>query len=166
MVVYNGPADGGEAARHYLSHRHEAGFGPARGPLFVHAAEREAVAEHLHVRACFSRRHMLDDDFEVIPAPGHTPGSTVYLWDSGDHRVLFSGDTIYLRDGEWVGALLGSSDRRGYIESLLKLRELDFDVLVPWVASADGPAHAFTSSVDAHRRIDAILRRIWDGGSG
>ena len=167
IVIYNAP-DGGQAAaaRHYLGHRHEAGFGPARGPLFVHAAEHDAVAEHLHVRATFSRRHTLDDDFEVIPIPGHTPGATAYLWDSGDHRVLFTGDTIYLRDGEWVGALLGSSDRRDYIESLLLLRELDFDVLVPWAASADGPEHAFTSSADAQRRIDALLQRIWDGGSG
>jgi hypothetical protein len=167
VVIYNAPAAGdAHAARHYLGHRHEAGFGPARGPVFVHAAERAAVAEHLHVRATFSRRHMFDDDFEVIPIPGHTPGATAYLWDSGDHRVLFSGDTIYLRDGEWVGALLGSSDRRDYIESLLLLRELDFDVLVPWAASADGPEHAFTSSADTHRRTEAILQRIWDGGSG
>ena len=39
VVIYNAPADGGaDAARHYLGHSHEAGFGPARGPLFVHAA--------------------------------------------------------------------------------------------------------------------------------
>ena len=86
------------------------------------------------MRGTFTRRHMLDDDFEVIPTPGHTPGATAYLWDSGQHRFLFTGDTIYLSDGEWVDGLLGSSDRARYVESLRLIRELDFDVLVPWAA--------------------------------
>ncbi len=55
---------------------------------------------------------MLDDDFEVIPIPGHTPGATAYLWDDGERRHLFTGDSIYLSDGEWIAALLDSSDPR------------------------------------------------------
>ena len=46
------------------------------------------------------------DDFEVIPIPGHTSGATAYLWDGGGHRCLFTGDTLYLREGEWVAAVL------------------------------------------------------------
>jgi Family of unknown function (DUF5519)/Metallo-beta-lactamase superfamily len=161
IQVYNAPTAEFEPARHYLNHRHEAGFGPARAPLFVHEAERGAVAKHLPVRATFSRRHTLDNDFEVIPTPGHTPGATAYLWDSGQHRVLFTGDTLYLRDGEWHAAVLDSSDRATYLESLLLLRELDFDVLVPWAAGATGPHHAVTTAADARRRIDAIVQRVW-----
>jgi glyoxylase-like metal-dependent hydrolase (beta-lactamase superfamily II) len=134
--------------------------------LFVHEAERDPVAGHLRVRATFSRRHTLDEDFEVIPTPGHTPGATAYLWDSGAHRVLFSGDTIFLRDGEWRGALLDSSDRSSYIDSLLLFRELEFDVLVPWAASIGQPYHAVTSQADARRRIDAIIERLRRGESG
>jgi hypothetical protein len=162
ILVYNAPS-APDATRHYLGHRHEAAFGRARGQLFVHEAEREAVAEHLPVRATFSRRHTLDDDFEVIPIPGHTPGATAYLWNSGDHRVLFSGDTIFLRGGDWHAAVLDSSDRGAYMESLLLLGELDFDVLVPWAASAGGQPHAFTSKDDARRRIDKLVQRIWSG---
>lgn len=163
ILVYNSPAAAFEPARHYLGHRHEAGFGPARAPLFVHAAERDAVGRQLPVRAAFSRRHTLDDDFEVIPIPGHTPGATAYLWEGGGHRALFPGDTIVLRDGEWRGALLDSSDRSSYIESLLLLRDLDFDVLVPWAAGAGEPYHAVTSHADAGRRIDAIVERLRSG---
>ncbi len=103
----------GGIARHYLNHSHEALFASKRvgAPVFVHEAERAAVAGRYRIRGTFSRRHMLDEDFEVIPTPGHTPGATAYLWDSGARRVLFTGDTIYLKDGEWVAALLGSSDR-------------------------------------------------------
>jgi glyoxylase-like metal-dependent hydrolase (beta-lactamase superfamily II) len=103
---------------------------------------------------------MLDDDFEVIPTPGHTPDATAYLWDSGRHRILFTGDTIMLRDGEWRAAVLDSSDRTAYVASLELIRDLDFDVIVPWVASADGPYFAHTSRDDAQRRIDAIIEQI------
>lgn len=165
VLVYAAPAmrELGAVSRWYLNHRHEAMFAGAGAPLFVHERERAAVDAKLHVRGTFSRRHMLDEDLEVIPTPGHTPGATAYLWDSGEHRFLFTGDTIYLAGGEWVAAVLGSSDRESYVASLELLRELDFDVLVPWAATAGEPYHAVTSNADARRRIDAILERVRRG---
>jgi glyoxylase-like metal-dependent hydrolase (beta-lactamase superfamily II) len=160
--------DPGDISRWYLNHGHEAMFVPdsITAPLFVHERERPAVEPRAHVRATFSRRHTLDNDFEVIPTPGHTPGATAYLWDSAEHRFLFTGDTIYLRRGEWVGAVLGSSDRAAYLDSLELIRELDFDVLVPWAASAGEPYYAVTSRAEARRRIDTITRRVRAGGDG
>jgi glyoxylase-like metal-dependent hydrolase (beta-lactamase superfamily II) len=149
-------------SRWYLNHGHEAMFvsGAVTAPLFVHERERRSVEARAPVRATFSRRHTLDDDFEVIPTPGHTPGATAYLWDSGEHRFLFTGDTIFLRDGEWVAAVLDSSDRAAYLESLELIRELDFDVLVPWAASAGQSPYAVTSRAEARRRIDAMAERV------
>jgi hypothetical protein len=173
LLIYSAPsldarafADVGGISRAYLNHRHEAGFGDDLPdvPLFVHAADRDAVARRRTVRAAFSQRHMLDDDLEVVPTPGHTPGATAYLWDSGQHRFLFTGDTIYLRDAQWVAAVLDSSDRHAYIQSLELIRELDFDVLVPWAATAEQPYYAITSNDDARSRIDAIRERIRTGG--
>jgi glyoxylase-like metal-dependent hydrolase (beta-lactamase superfamily II) len=157
--------DLGGITRQYLNHRHEAMFASdwVTAPLFVHENERASVAKRAHVRGTFSRRHMLDDDFEVIPIPGHTSGATAYLWDSGQHRFLFTGDTIYLNDGEWVAAVLESSDRDPYIESLELIRELDFDVLVPWAATGGEPYYAVTSKAEAQRRIDAIIERVRRG---
>lgn len=155
----------GGISRHYLNHRHEALFASRRvaAPLFVHASERESVRRSYEVRGTFSRRHMLDEDFEVIPTPGHTPGATAYLWDSGEHRLLFTGDTIYLADGGWVAAVLPSSDRAAYLRSLELIRELDFDVLVPWASTRGGPHHAFTGRADAERRVGAIIERVRGG---
>jgi glyoxylase-like metal-dependent hydrolase (beta-lactamase superfamily II) len=170
LLVYSTAAlrDPGAVSRWYLNHRHEAMFASdsVTAPLFVHERERRSVDRRAHVRAAFSRRHKLDHDFEVIPTPGHTPGATAYLWDSGEHRFLFTGDTIYLRDGEWVAAVLDSSDRAAYLDSLELIRGLDFDVLVPWAASAGEPYHAVTSRADARRRIDAIATRLRAGGDG
>ncbi|MGH2945954.1 MAG: MBL fold metallo-hydrolase [Solirubrobacteraceae bacterium] len=163
VLVYStttlGALDG--VSRWYLNHRHEAMFAPdgLAVPLFTHEDERGS----LHVRGTFTRRHTLDDDFEVIPTPGHTSGATAFLWDSGEHRLLFTGDTIYLRDGEWVAAVLGSSDRAAYVETLELIRELDFDVLVPWAATGGRPPYAVTDRADARRRIDAILERVRRG---
>jgi glyoxylase-like metal-dependent hydrolase (beta-lactamase superfamily II) len=175
LLIYNTPGlaenlaaagERGGVARRYLNHWHEAMFDPGalRAPLFVHAADRaEVEAQGRHVRGAFSKRHVLDDDFEVIPTPGHTRGTAAYLWDTGEHRLLFTGDTIYLDDGEWVAAVLRSSDRDAYVESLERLRELEFDVLVPWAATSGQPYYAATDPADARRRIGAILERARRG---
>lgn len=160
----------GGIGRHYLNHWHEAAFGGADriagalgAPLFCHENEREEVARTHAVAGTFAARHMAADDFEAIPIPGHTPGATAYLWDSGRHRCLFTGDSVYLRDGEWVAAVLDSSDRGAYIASLELIKELNFDVLVPWAATAGQPCHAVIDKADAQRRIDAILERVRRG---
>lgn len=137
-------------------------------PLLVHAGDAEESAAHCTVDHTFTKRHRLDDDFEVIPIPGHTPGATAYRWDTGDHRCLFTGDSIFFRrGGEWRAAVIdGVSDRDSYIESLELLRELEFDVLVPGIASIGEPHHQVVEREEARRRIDAILERLRRGEDG
>jgi glyoxylase-like metal-dependent hydrolase (beta-lactamase superfamily II) len=156
----------GGISRHYLNHRHEAMFASdaVEAPLFVHEDDARQVEGSYEVGETFSERHLVDQDFEVIPTPGHTPGATAYLWDSGEGRLLFTGDSIYLDEGEWVAAVLPSSDRDAYIDSLELLRGLDFDVLVPWAATRGRQPYAETDSADAQRRIGAILERVRAGG--
>jgi glyoxylase-like metal-dependent hydrolase (beta-lactamase superfamily II) len=160
----------GGLSRHYLNHWHEAAFGGGdriarafEAPLFCHENERPSVSETSAVAGTFSTRHSDGDGLEVIPIPGHTSGATAYLWDSGRHRCLFTGDSLWLREGEWVAAVLESSDRAAYIESLGLIRELEFDMLVPWAATAGQPFHAPTDKKDTRRRIDAILERVRRG---
>jgi glyoxylase-like metal-dependent hydrolase (beta-lactamase superfamily II) len=179
LLIYSAPTVADDApaieelggiARHYLNHWHEVAIGGAdriagtfAAPLFCHEDDRQEASERVEVAGSFSLRHMAGDDLEAIPIPGHTPGATAYLWDSGGHRCLFTGDSLYLRDGEWVAAVLESSDRDAYIESLEAIKDLDFDVLVPWAATAGQPFHAVTDKADARRRIDAILARLRRG---
>jgi glyoxylase-like metal-dependent hydrolase (beta-lactamase superfamily II) len=158
----------GGVARQYLNHWHESlAGGPEdagiEAPLFVHRDDAAETEQQRHVRGTFSKRHTFEADLEVIPTPGHTPGATAYLWDTGERRLLFSGDTIYLRDGAWVAAVLDSSDRERYIESLELLRGLAFDVLVPWIASAGQPYCMQVENGEAAERIDAIIDRLRRG---
>jgi glyoxylase-like metal-dependent hydrolase (beta-lactamase superfamily II) len=152
----------GGASRHYLNHGHEAAFLPDPLPrrTLIHTHDRDALGPAAEAVEVFSERHSRDDDFEVIPTPGHTPGATAYLWDTGGHRVLFTGDTVYLSDGEWAAAVLESSDRGDYVASLQLISELDFDVLAPWIATGGQPGHADTDAAEARRRISGILDRI------
>jgi len=173
LLVYGAPTPDEDAraierlggvTRQYLNHWHEAMSEPFGAPLYAHAADALAVSEQHRVAETFADRSVLDGDFELIPTPGHTAGATAFLWDSGEHRCLFTGDTVYLRDGEWVAALdVRGSDRDAYVATLQLIRELDFDVLVPWAATATGPAYAMTDGADTARRIDAILGRIARG---
>jgi glyoxylase-like metal-dependent hydrolase (beta-lactamase superfamily II) len=129
-------------------------------PLYAHENEKDEVSRAYDLDGTFSVRHTLGDDFEVIPIPGHTSGATAFLWDTGEHRSLFTGDSIDLEDGAWVAALLASSDRDDYIKSLELIRGLDFDVVVPWAASLGGAYYAFTDKSDTERRIDEMLERM------
>jgi len=160
----------GGISRQYLNHRHEAApvcdwvAETFAAPLHCHESEEPSVAETCAVAATFSKRHVLDGDFEVIPTPGHTRGATAFLWDSGAHRVLFTGDTIFARGERWIAAVLdGVSDRERYIESLELIRELDFDVIVPGITSDNRPNHAYVERPEAQRQIDAIIERLRRG---
>ena len=160
------PAVAGVKAR-YLNHWHEAMFAVDLdgAPTYVHELDRERSEGRTAIAGTFSGRSTLDGDFELIPIPGHTPGATAFLWDSGEHRMLFTGDSLFLDEGEWVIALdVRGADRDAYVESLELIRELDFDVLVPWAATVEQPPHTMTDAADAGRRIDAILERVRRGG--
>ena len=167
LLYANDKVDRGVMAeRQYLGHWHEAMVaGRESGlPVFVHEADRAEVEPVMHVRGGFTKRHKLGSDFEVIPMPGHTPGSTAYLWDSGRHRFLFTADSLYLGgDGSWRAAVLESSDREQYVRSLELLRDLEFDVLVPWAAPADGPYVDVVSHAESRRRLGKVIERVRAG---
>jgi hydroxyacylglutathione hydrolase len=127
----------GGVAVQYLSHQDELGetinlirerFGARLGG---HVREQ---AEFARVRApdiVFDGRETLPGNIEVIPTPGHTPGSTCFLVHSPNgKRYLFTGDTLYLgEDATWKAGLLPFSDRDSLVESLKTLQTLEPDVV-------------------------------------
>jgi glyoxylase-like metal-dependent hydrolase (beta-lactamase superfamily II) len=132
--------------------------------VFVGERDRNYTARSLPIAGTFSERQTLDDDLEVIPTPGHTPGTTSFLWDSGRHRFLFTGDTLWIEHGAWRVTVLGESDRAAYLDSLALLRELEFDVLVPWAATSGAPYIDVVTHAQAQQRLDAIIERVNAGG--
>jgi hypothetical protein len=60
----------------------------------------------------------------------------------------------------------GVSDRERYIESLELIRSLDFDLLVPGIASAGQPYYEFVEKTEAEQHIGEILERVRRGENG
>ncbi len=175
VIVYNSPGLSeaaseihalGDATHLLINHGHEAMYGPPRldVPVSVHERDRAETAGGLTVSGTFTRRQMIDDDLEVIPTPGHTPGTTSYLWDSGRHRFLFTGDFLWVEYGQWKAVVLGSSDRAASLDSLRLIADLDFDVLVPWAAMKGEPPVNVVDHDDARKRIDAVIASVEAGG--
>lgn len=86
----------------------------------------------------------------AIHLPGHTQGCTAYslMWQG--RRMLFSGDVIgtlgYGHFG-WSGSI--DFNREIYLQSLIRMAKLDFDVMLP--------GHGLCSFVDPKARIEVSL---------
>jgi hydroxyacylglutathione hydrolase len=131
--------DLGGIIRQYLSHRDEAGSALVRikqmfgSALCCHRLEEKAVREVCPVDLTFQAREIHLGDIEVIPTPGHTDGSTCFLYKSPHGKTyLFTGDTIYPNDNAWgtlvwPGAGGSTSDLR---DSLKQLRNLEPNVVI------------------------------------
>lgn len=134
----------------YLSHQDEAGPNLARirqrfdARLHAPAAELDAIGAHTHVDVPLEHRYVDDNGIEVIPAPGHTVGSTSYLltFDDGA-RGLFTGDTLFLgADGRWAaGYIPPISDASTLTASLELLRTLTPDVVISSAFPSDSAVH-------------------------
>ena len=176
-IIYNSPGIAGSAEaigelggaeRLLINHAHEAMYGTpgVDVPVYVHRDDQAEVAASLDVAGVFDQRRMLAPDLEIIPTPGHTAGTTSFLWDSGSGRFLFTGDFIWIEHGEWKAVVLDPRLRQAYLESLALVRDLDFDVLVPWGTTDDGPCFAPAGSRSGiQHRLDAIIDRVRAGGS-
>ncbi|MEN3224831.1 MBL fold metallo-hydrolase [Mycolicibacterium porcinum] len=122
----------------YLSHQDEAGPMLARiadrfgSRLHAPEAERETIGRHSPIDVPLSSRHVDDRGVEVIPTPGHTPGSTSYLIQGAQGRYLFTGDTMFVAaDGRWSTFVIpGVGDAAAMADSLHVLASLQPDVVI------------------------------------
>lgn len=129
----------GGIAWQLLSHEDEVGaslrtiherFG---AKLAIHEAEYEAAARFRAPDLVFNESGQRLDGVQIIPTPGHTPGSTCFQ-AVGQHglRYLFTGDTLYrAKHGVWkAGMIEGHSNRSQLRSSLQLLRTFSPDVVI------------------------------------
>jgi hypothetical protein len=60
--------------------------------------------------------------------------------------------------------VLDAGARKDYLDSLALMRDLDFDVLVPWGSTQGEPYLAVVSRSEAREHLGAIIDRIEAGG--
>jgi glyoxylase-like metal-dependent hydrolase (beta-lactamase superfamily II) len=152
---------GGISAQ-YLSHLDEAGPNLARiadrfgNRLYAPSAELEQISKHHHVDVPVDAvRHVDGNDVEVLPTPGHSPGSTCYLvTGAGGEKYLFTGDTLYRTgEGTWAAGLLpGRGDAAALRDSIKLLSTVTPDVVI---SSAFGGDSAF-EVVDSRRWAEIL----------
>lgn len=173
-LIYNSPGiteardeilDLGVPERLLINHAHEGMYGRPMIdiPVWAHQSDAPELSS-LRLSGTFDRRHSIDDDLEAIPTPGHTSGTTSYLWDNGAHRFLFTGDFIWIEDGEWKAVVLDEGLRDEYLASLALVRDLDFDVLVPW-GITEGDALAVVDTAEKRDRVQDIIDRVAGGST-
>lgn len=177
VIIYNNPGIDaaseqihalGAPQRLLINHWHEGMHGNPEldVPTFVHERDRKPTERSMRIDGTFATRERLGDDLEIIPSLAHTPGAAFYLWDSGEHRYLFPGDSIWVENGIWRAVILGESNRAAFLETLALMRDLDFDVLVPWPAQTGQPALNIVTPDEKQRQLDALRSRITSGASG
>jgi glyoxylase-like metal-dependent hydrolase (beta-lactamase superfamily II) len=164
-------AELGGVAYQYLSHQDELGetlktihqrFGAKLGG---HRAERDEFARYRTPDILFERREMHLGNIEVIPTPGHSPGSTCFVVHSPHGKCyLFTGDTLYRGEkGDWhAGFIPGHNDekdRQQLAESLRLLRELEPDVVFGSAFAGD-MGFEETTPEDWKRHVDGALERL------
>jgi glyoxylase-like metal-dependent hydrolase (beta-lactamase superfamily II) len=147
---FDGIEELGGVSHQYLSHRDEAGPMLARlaarfgARLHAPAAELADIGAHAHVDVPLSTRHVDSCGIEVIPTPGHTPGSTCYLVPGAyGQTYLFTGDTIFLGDdGVWTaGYIPPISDAATLADSLRTLATLRPDLVISSAIAGETAVH-------------------------
>lgn len=159
--------DLGGVAHQYLSHRDEAG--PMLGALArrfgsrLHAPGVEAneIGRHRTPDVQFGTPGRDSNLVEILPTPGHSPGSTCFLVDGADGRYLFTGDTIHpSSEHEWTaGFLPGLSDAAALADSLSALRDLEPDLVILSASTGDAAVQAFSGD-EWSRCVDAARRKL------
>lgn len=141
----------------YLSHLDEAGPNLNRiaerfgRQLHAPAKELKAIAEHGRVDVPLDAvRHVDGNDVEVLPTPGHSPGSTCYLvTGAGGVRYLFTGDSIFpAGDGTWSTFVVpGRGDAAAMRDSVRLLATVEPDIVISSAFAGETPIE----TVDAER---------------
>lgn len=168
-------AERGGVAHQYLSHQDEAG--PMLGAIaerfgvVLHAPERDldGIAEHATPGVLLAERTVDANGVEIIPTPGHTPGSTSFVVTGSDGaRYLFTGDTLYRgADGRWNADYIpGMSDGEQLLAGLEVLGGLEPDLVVSSAFAGGSGTHAVdpatwrrTVAETAERLATGVLAR-------
>lgn len=158
----------GGISRQYLSHRDEAGpalvnikqaFGSA---LCCHALEVEAIQPYCPVDVIFEAHETHLGDIEVMPTPGHTAGSTSFVYRSPHGKTyLFTGDEIFPEGPSWGTRV--ESFRGGHKSdlkrSLGRLRDLAPDVVISSAAVGRSPVQTMSAN-EWQAIVDATTARL------
>jgi hydroxyacylglutathione hydrolase len=128
--------------------------------LVAHRLAEERTSKFSAVDLPFDKRELQLGNIEVIPSPGHTPGSTCFLYPSPHGKsYLFAGDTLYPSRGGWEAIVLEDGNAHQLKDSLTMLRGLTPDVLLCGAAVADTAYREMTQAT-WHAALEQAARAL------
>lgn len=152
----------------YLSHQDEAG--PMLQALkdrfhtILHApkGDESGISQHANVDVWLQDRGVDEHYVEIIPTPGHTPGSTCFVVPGKDGDVyLFTGDTIYTVDNNtWEAGLLRSSNAEDLAATLKLLATLRPTLVLSSAAPTGTGAHELNDPAEWPALVDVALENL------
>jgi glyoxylase-like metal-dependent hydrolase (beta-lactamase superfamily II) len=160
--------DLGGIVRQYLSHRDEAGPALAQikrtfgSTLCCHKLEVKAIQLYSPVDLTFDARETHLGDIEVIPTPGHTSGSTCFLYRSPHGKTyLFTGDSLFPKGQSWETLIWSfNGGRKSDLRASLRLlRELNPDVVLASACQGPTPVE-MTTPGQWHAIVDGAIERL------
>jgi len=92
-----------------------------------------------------------DLQLQTIETPGHSIGHVSYLLEQAGRKILFGGDLIFF-GGQILLQNTWDCDLRAHLDSLVKLRDANIDVLLP--------GHLSFSLKNGQRHLDAAIKII------
>ena len=164
----------GGVRHQYVSHRDEAGPMLARiaeqfgSTLHAPTGDLAEIGRHHHVDVPVTGRYVDANGIEIIPTPGHSPGSVCYLVPGAEGRYLFTGDTLFYVGGEWRAGYIESfhtpSDAATIAASLRVLAEITPDVVISSAFDGEAvhriePAHWRGHIAHAIARLPLLARQ-------
>ena len=124
--------------------------------IYCSVIEAEAMGHRVnrvHVdHALPFERTTIEGDVLLVPTPGHTAGQFSTLVEVGGTRILFTADFVWRANGKWRP---GNSSRKKMLKAFEGLRDLQFDVVVPWTSYAQTEFHVPIASVN--RTVDEMI---------
>ncbi len=158
----------GGVNRQYISHHHE--FTPAmfenlkvfKPVLGVHENAIPYLNNQGNNVITFNDYIVDESNIHIIHTPGHTTNNICMYYQSPFGKsYLFAGDTIYLDKGKFNYLIMPheGGNKSDLKESLLKLRKLKVDVIMPSVGVGNHDAVVVTEE-QWHGIIDDLLQRI------
>lgn len=157
----------GGITHQYLSHSDEAGPALAEikklfgSKLCCHRLEEPAVSKAAQVDCTFDKRETMPGNVEVIPTPGHTPGSVCFLASSADGRnYLFTGDTLFLDKRGWATRVNSGGSKSDLKRSLMLLRDVKPDVVLSSASVGSVSFKEISSAQEWQADIDKVVRSL------
>lgn len=127
----------GGATRHYITHWHEASASinkirlKLKSQFWCHELAAPEVSLFAIPDKTFSEDTFHFEDFQIIHTPGHTPGSTIFLYKSLYGKTyLFIGDTICFMEGKWGIVIVDESNVEDLRDTFEVLHTLKPDVVL------------------------------------